>query len=212
MDHEYTIVEERINCLTHGIGAILSIVGLVVLIVSAAVYGNIWHIVSFSIFGSTLVILYTASTFYHGVNGSKYKRVLQILDHSAIFILIAGTYTPFMLVSLRGPWGWSLFGVIWASAVLGIILKTFYIGRFKKISVAIYVTMGWLCIIAVKQIIVNVSWLSIILLFTGGLSYTLGVIFFAWKKLPYNHATWHLWVLTGSILHYFSVVLILWTA
>jgi hemolysin III len=206
----YTTAEERINWLTHGIGIILSIVGLVVLTVCAPIYGDVWHIVSFSIFGSTLIILYTASTFYHSVTDITNKRKLRVLDHSAIFILIAGTYTPFVLVSLRGVWGWSIFGIIWASAIFGIILKTFYTGRFNKMSIAVYVMMGWLCIIALKEIIANVSWLSIILLFIGGLFYTLGVIFFAWQKLPYNHGIWHLFVLTGSVFHYFSVLFILW--
>ena len=210
MESRYTTIEERINWLIHGIGTMLSIVGLVILIVCASIYGNIWHIVSFSIFGSTLIILYTTSTLYHSVTHNTAKRVFWILDHSAIFILIAGTYTPFMLVNLRGGWGWSIFGIIWACAILGIILKIFYIGKFEKISVAVYVMMGWLCIVAFKEIITNVSSLSIVLLVIGGLSYTLGVIFFAWQKLPYNHALWHLCVLSGSVFHYFAVLSMLW--
>lgn len=211
MEPEYTIIEERINGLTHGFGAVLSVAGLVVLVVCATIYGNAWHIVSFSVFGSTLIILYTASTLYHSITHPTAKKVFWILDHSAIFILIAGTYTPFMLVSLRGGCGWSIFGVIWACAILGIILKVFYIGRFEKISVAVYIIMGWLCIVAFKEIVANVSFLSIILLIAGGLSYTLGVIFFAWQKLPYNHALWHLCVLGGSVFHYFAVLSMLWT-
>jgi len=210
MEPEYTIVEERINGLTHGFGAALSVVGLVVLVVCATIYGNAWHIVSFSVFGSTLIILYTASTLYHSITHPTAKKVFWILDHSAIFTLIAGTYTPFMLVSLRGSCGWSIFGVIWACAILGIILKVFYIGRFEKISVAVYIIMGWLCIVAFKEIVANVSFLSIILLIAGGLSYTLGVIFFAWQKLTYNHALWHLCVLGGSVFHYFAVLSMLW--
>ena len=206
MEPEYTIIEERINGLTHGVGAVLSVAGLVVLVVYAAIYGNAWHIVSFSIFGIALIILYTASTLYHSVTHAAAKRVFWILDHSAIFILIAGTYTPFTLVSLREGWGWSLFGVVWVCAILGIILKIFYIGRFEKISVAVYVIMGWLCVMAFKEIVANVSSLSIMLLIIGGLSYTLGVIFFAWQKLPYNHALWHLCVLSGSVFHYFAVL------
>jgi hemolysin III len=210
MEPEHTIVEERINGLTHGIGVVLSVVGLVVLVVCATIYGNAWHVVSFSIFGSTLIILYAASTLYHSVTHTTAKRVFWILDHSAIFLLIAGTYTPFVLVNLRGRWGWSIFGIIWACAILGIILKIFYIGKFEKISVAVYVMMGWLCIVAFKEIITNVSSLSIVLLVIGGLSYTLGVIFFAWEKLPYNHALWHLCVLSGSVFHYFAVLSMLW--
>ena len=211
MEPEYTIIEERINRLTHGVGAVLSVAGLVVLVVYSGIYGNAWHVVSFSIFGSALVILYAASTLYHSVTQAAAKRVFWILDHSAIFILIAGTYTPFTLVSLRGGWGWSLFGVVWACAVLGIILKIFYIGRFEKISVAVYVIMGWLCVMAFKEIVATVSLLSIVLLILGGLSYTLGVVFFAWQKLPFNHALWHLCVLGGSVFHYFSVLFMVWT-
>ena len=210
MESEYTIVEERINGLTHGVGAVLSVVGLVVLVVCAGIYGTAWHVVSFSIFGCALIILYTASTPYHSVTHAAAKRVFWILDHSAIFILIAGTYTPFTLVSLRGGWGWSLFGVVWACAVLGIILKVFYIGRFEKMSVAVYVIMGWLCVIAFKEIVATVSLLSIVLLILGGLSYTLGVVFFACQKLPFNHALWHLCVLGGSVFHYFSVLFMVW--
>jgi len=183
MEPEYTIIEERINRLTHGIGAMLSVAGLVVLVLSAAIYGNAWHIVSFSVFGSTLIILYTASTLYHSITRPTVKKVFWVIDHSAIFILIAGTYTPFMLVGLRGNWGWSIFGIIWVCAILGVILKVLYIGRFEKISVAVYIIMGWLCIVAFKEIVANVSFLSIILLIAGGLSYTLGV-FFCLAKTP----------------------------
>ncbi len=204
---EYTIAEEIAHSISHGIGTVLSIVGLVVLIVFAVSYGDAWHIVSFSIFGSTLIILYLASTLYHSLPMPRVKRILKRFDHAAIFLLIAGTYTPFMLVSLRGPWGWSIFGVIWGLAVLGILLKIFFpIAKFESISVVLYVFMGWLCLIVSKQLFTHLPRLSLILLVLGGVSYTVGVIFYIWEKLPYNHAVWHLFVLSGSIFHYFSVL------
>jgi len=209
MNSDYTKTEELISWLVHGAGTLLSVGGLVVLVVFAAIYGSVWHIVSFSIFGSSMIILYTASTLYHSLTNQSAKRVFWILDHSAIYILIAGTYTPFLLTNLRGVWGWTIFGVIWLCAILGIVLKSLYIGRFTKISVMVYVTMGWLCLIAFKAVFAEVSLLSIIFLIAGGLCYTLGVVFYSWKKLSLNHAIWHLFVLAGSVCHYFSVLFIL---
>ena len=206
---DYSTAEEIANSVTHGLGTLLSIAGLVYLILLAVERGDVWHIVSFSIFGATLILLYLASTLYHSFQKESLKRLFKKLDHSGIFLLIAGTYTPFMLVSLRGPWGWSLFGVIWGLAIAGIILKFFFIGRFKKISLAIYIFMGWLCVIAGNEFLNNVSAGSLMLLLFGGLSYTAGTIFYVWKKLPYNHAIWHLFVLGGSIFHFFAVASLL---
>ena len=209
IDH---FLREPINSISHAAGAIASLVGLALLIVFSSLKGSVWHIVSFTIFGFTLVMMFTSSSLYHGLRISDAKlAIFRRIDHIMIFLLIAGTYTPVCVVPLRGAWGWSIFGVIWVCAILGIILKVFYIGRFEKISVAVYIIMGWLCVIAFKEIIANVSSLSIILLIIGGLSYTLGVIFFAWQKLPHNHALWHLCVLGGSVFHYFAVLSILWT-
>ncbi len=204
---EYTLGEEIANSVSHGIGTLLSIAGLVVLIVLAVMHGDAWHVVSFSIFGATLIILYLASTLYHSLPMPRVKQILQRFDHSAIFLLIAGTYTPFMLVSIRGVMGWSIFGVVWGLALAGILLKLFFsISKFEKVSVGLYVFMGWLCVVAAKQFLANVPQLSLILLVFGGLSYTVGVIFYVWDRLPYNHAVWHLFVLGGSIFHYFSVL------
>jgi hemolysin III len=139
----------------------------------------------------------------------KVKKVLRVLDHSAIFVLIAGTYTPFVLVCLSGDWGWSIFGIIWLYAILGIILASFFIDRLRKMSIAVYLAMGWLCLVAAKEIIADIPHVSIVLLLTGGLIYTLGIVFFAWRTLPYNHGLWHLCVLAGSVIHYFSVLLLL---
>ncbi len=206
MTGNYTFGEEIANSITHGIGVLLSIVGLVLLIITAMTYGTTWHIVSFAIFGSTLIALYLASTLYHSIPIASWKQILRKIDHAAIFILIAGTYTPFMLVNLRGVWGWSLFGVIWGLAAAGIALKIACISRFQKLSLAIYILMGWLAVIAAQEMFRTIAPTSLILLFMGGLSYTIGVIFYVWKKLPYNHAIWHLFVLGGSIFHYFAVL------
>lgn len=203
---QYTPGEEIANSITHAIATGLSIAALVVLIVSAVSGGNAWHIVSFSIFGSTLILLYLASTLYHAIPVARAKRILKILDHSAIFLLIAGTYTPFMLVSLRGPVGWTIFGVIWGLAVAGIILKCCCVYRFKRLSLAVYVGMGWLCVLVGRDIYASLSTTSLVFLALGGLAYTLGVIFYVWKRLPYNHAIWHLFVIAGSTMHFFSVL------
>jgi hemolysin III len=200
-----TMGEEIANSISHGIGTLLSIAGLVLLIVCAVGSGSGWQIVSFSIFGGTLIILYLASTLYHSLPMPRVKQVFKIIDHSAIFLLIAGTYTPFMLLNLRGPWGWSLLGVIWALAILGILMKIFYISKFRKISVALYVIMGWLAIVAFKEIFTHIPPLSLTLLIFGGLSYTIGLTFYGWRKLPYHHAVWHFFVIGGSISHYLAV-------
>ena len=194
------------NGITHGIGVVLSIAGVIILVVLGALYGDAWHIVSFSIYGSALVLLYTASTLYHSLHKPRVKRVFQILDHAAIYVLIAGTYTPFMLVNLRGPWGWSLFGILWGLTIVGIIFKLFFTGKFEKLSLAIYLLMGWLCIIAVKPMLSEIPSGGLIWLASGGLFYTLGVSFFRWEHLRYNHAIWHLFVIGGSLCHYFAIL------
>lgn len=202
---EYSKREEFWNVLTHGFGLALSIPALVLLVVFASIYGTAWHIVSFSIYGATLVTLYAASTLFHATKKKKTRLRLNVFDHSSIFLLIAGTYTPFLLVTLRGPWGWSLFGVIWGLAISGAILKLFFTGRFDKISTAIYVLMGWLIIIAIKPLIESFTGPGLIWLMAGGLSYSLGAIFYLLNKLPYNHAVFHVFVLLGSIAHFIAV-------
>jgi hemolysin III len=203
--HRPTVGEEIVNSITHGIGALLSIAGLVILIVWAAGSGSGWQMVSCSIFGGTLIILYLASTLYHGLPMPRVKQAFKIIDHSAIFLLIAGTYTPFMLLNLRGPWGWSILAIIWALAIMGILLKIFYISKFRKISVALYVFMGWLGMVAIKEIFAHVPPLSLTLIILGGVSYTAGLAFYGWRKLPYHHAVWHIFVIGGSISHYLAV-------
>ena len=199
-------LEEIANAITHGIGLLLSIAGFVVLLVLAALRGTAWHIVACSIYGTTLICLYAASTLYHAVISPRVKRALRIFDHSAIYLLISGTYTPFLLVSLRGPWGWSLFGVIWGLALAGVLFKFWFVERFAILSTAVYIAMGWLVVIAAKPVITHLSLTAIIWLLAGGLAYTGGVIFFAAKRIPYSHAIWHLFVLAGSICHYFAIL------
>jgi hemolysin III len=201
----YTAREELANSLTHGLGMLLSIAGLALLVTSSALRGDVWLVTSSAIFGATLVLLYTASTLYHSLQGEQLKRLLRKFDHAAIFLLIAGTYTPFLLVSLRGPWGWSLFGVIWGLAVVGVVIKFWFAGRFRVISTLIYIGMGWLVVLAVKPMLLAVPPGGLWLLLAGGLCYTGGTVFYLWKRLPYHHAVWHLFVLAGSVCHWVSV-------
>ncbi len=203
---QYTPGEEIANSITHAVAMGMAIAALVVLIVAAVSEGNTWHVVSFSIFGSTLILLYLASTLYHAIPLPRAKRILKTLDHSAIFLLIAGTYTPFMLVSLRETVGWTIFGVIWGLAVVGVVLKCCCVYRFKRLSLTIYLGMGWLCVLVMRDMAATLSTSSLTLLALGGMAYTLGVIFYVWKRLPYSHAIWHLFVVAGSTLHFFSVL------
>jgi hemolysin III len=204
-DSSQTSGEELANVITHGIGAALGIAGLSTLVVGAARYGDIWRMVSFSIYGATLVILYLASFFYHGARSPRAKRLLQFFDHTAIYLLIAGTYTPFTLVSMRGAWGWTMFGLIWGLAIVGILLNVFFFGRLGVISTILYLLMGWLVVIAIKPVTDALSVRGLAWLVAGGLSYTVGVIFYAWHRLPYAHPIWHLFVLAGSVFHYFAI-------
>jgi hemolysin III len=201
-----SFAEEFANCVTHGVGLALSLAGLVVLVALAAIRGTAWHVVSCAVYGSTLVILYTASTLYHSIRSARAKRVLRIVDHAAIYLLIAGTYTPFTLVNLRGGLGWTLFGLVWGLAVTGVVFKVFLTGRFAIASTIVYLSMGWLVVIAWKPVLAAVPGGGIAWLLAGGLAYTAGVIFFAVEKIPFNHAIWHLFVLGGSICHYFAVL------
>ena len=203
----YSLREDFANSITHGAGIILSIIGMCVLIAFASIYGNAWHVVSCTIYGSTLVFLYTASTLYHSIQFDKAKRVFRTLDHATIFLLIAGTYTPFTLVNLRGPWGWSLFGVIWGLAVIGILFQTTMLRKGAIFSVAFYVAMGWVVLVAIKPMLSLVDTGGLVLLLLGGVAYTIGVVFYAWRQMPYNHAVWHVFVLAGSAFHFFAILL-----
>jgi hemolysin III len=202
----YTLGEEIAHAVTHGVGLVLSIGGLAVLVAAAVTRGDAWHIVGCAIFGATLVLLYTASTLYHSIHHERAKRVLRRLDWAAIFLLIAGSYTPFTLVSLRGGWGWTLLALVWSLAILGIVLQVTIPARVGRLSVAIYLAMGWLVVIAIEPLVRSLHPEGLVLLILGGLAYTLGLAFYGWRRLPYNHAVWHLFVLAGSACH-FSCVL-----
>lgn len=202
----YSLGEEIANSITHGIGAALSIAALVLLVVFASQHRDAWKIVSFSIYGTSLIVLYLASTLYHAFTNEKAKQFFQIVDHSCIFLLIAGTYTPPTLIAMRGSWGWTLFALIWAMAVGGLIFEAMNIGKYKFISIIIYMTMGWLALFAIKPMLAALppglfKWFII-----GGLFYTSGIIFYVCKKIPYNHAIWHVFVLGGSITHFFGIL------
>ncbi len=201
----YSPKEELANALTHGAGAVLSLVGLVLLLIKSLKTGDIWHVVSFSIFGISLVLLFISSTLYHAVKDENKKKTLRKLDHAAIYLLIAGTYTPFLLTNLRGTVGWIMFFIVWAFASVGILVKLLTGIRSKLPSAAIYLVMGWLAVFIYRSMINNLPGISLILLATGGLFYSLGVIFYVWKKLPYHHSIWHIFVLGGGISHYFSI-------
>lgn len=202
----YTLREEIASSITHGVGIVLAIAGLAVLIAFATLHGNAWHIVGCSIFGAALILCFTTSTLYHSVQAERIKILLRTLDHSAIFLLIAGTYTPFLLVNLRGPWGWSLFAVIWGLTFAGIALRLFLKGRLHGLVVSVYIAMGWIVVVAVQPMLERVGTGGLALLAAGGLAYTAGVIFYKWRRLPYNHAIWHGFVLAGAALHFFAVL------
>lgn len=201
--------EEIANAITHGIGALLAVAALVVLIVMAAIHGSVWHIVSFSIFGATLVLLYFASTLYHSLTHAKAKRVFHKFDHISIYLLIAGTYTPFCLTALRGWIGWTVLGVVWSCAILGAVLKAISVGKRIKLSTVLYILMGWVILVAIQPLYKAMPFNGFLFLIAGGISYTIGTIFFIRNQVKYNHSVWHVFVLGGSVLHFFSVLSLL---
>ncbi len=205
----YSLGEEIMNGVTHGVGAALSVAGLTVLVVLAVLYGNVKQVVSFSIYGASLIILYVASTLYHSFQQPKVKRVFRIIDHASIFLLIAGTYTPFLLLGVQGAWGWTFLIIIWGLAILGVSFKALFINRLQKLSVLMYILMGWLGVLVIKTLLANIPVGGLVWLAVGGAAYTIGVIFYALKKIPYMHGVWHLFVLLGSVCHYFAVLLYL---
>ncbi|MDR7133725.1 hemolysin III [Lysobacter niastensis] len=198
--------EEFANALTHGLGATAALAGGAVLITLAALYGDGWQLASAIVFGTSLLLLYLASTLYHAVQHPVVKGRLKVFDHCAIYLLIAGTYTPFTLIGLRGPWGWSLFAAIWSLALAGVVFKLFYTGRFKLLSTGIYIAMGWLVIVAIKPLLGALDGWTLGWMFAGGAFYTLGTVFYHRPSLPYSHAIWHLFVLGGSVCHYVAVM------
>ena len=197
--------EELASAWTHGVGALASVTGGGALITFAALGGDAWQLLSAIVFSLTLLLLYTSSTLYHAVRREVARARLRVLDHCAIFLLIAGTYTPFALVSLRGPWGWTLFGVVWGLATVGIVFKLFFTGRLKLLPTGIYLGMGWLSLIAVRPIVAAVSVETLVWLVAGGLAYTLGTAFYHSRRIPFAHAVWHLFVMAGSACHFVAV-------
>ena len=201
----YPPAEERINIISHALGLFFSVVGVVFLVVKAATYGSAVHIVSVSVFGASLIALYTSSTIYHSATDPTIRKALRTVDHAAIYILIAGTYTPFALVTLGGALGWTIFGLTWGMAVAGITLKLFFTGRFDRLSTSMYVFMGWMMVFAIKPLIDALSLQGLVWLAAGGIAYTVGALLYSIKKMPFGHAAFHLLVLAGSACHFVAV-------
>ncbi len=201
----YSQAEEIANAITHGLGALLSVAALTLMVVLTVTQDDPSRIISAIVYGTSLILLFLASTLYHSFQHPKTRNVFQLLDHCAIYLLIAGTYTPFLLISLEGLWGYTLMAIIWGLALFGIFFKIFFLDRFPKVSIFTYIFMGWLIIIASGEMIANVPTEALILLATGGLIYTAGTVFYMWERIPFNHAIWHIFVLTGSAFHFFAV-------
>ncbi|NCB49900.1 MAG: hemolysin III family protein [Alphaproteobacteria bacterium] len=203
----YSLKEEVWSSLIHGVGILLGVAALSVLVSLASIYSNAWAVVSTAIFGSSMILMYTASTLYHAVQNSEIKKKLKKFDHISIYYLIAGSYTPFLLVNLRGTLGWSLFGIVWGLAVIGTFLKLFTQGSGTKIwSISLYLAMGWIIVFASKAVVESLPHIGFVFLLLGGLFYTFGVLFYIWKSKPYTHAIWHFFVLAGTIMHFFSIL------
>ncbi|WP_379129792.1 hemolysin III family protein [Paenibacillus sp. sgz500958] len=207
--YTYSRREEVANAITHGIGTVLSIAALVLLVVFASLKGTAWHVVSFSIYGTTMLLLYLNSTLVHSLRDGRAKDLFEFFDHSSIYLFIAGTYTPFLLVAIRGPLGWSLFGIIWGVAVFGVFFKAFFTKKFLFMSTVFYIAMGWLIVIAWHPLSLSVADGGMTLLMAGGILYTLGTIFYVWRGFPFHHAIWHMFVLAGTVTHFFAVLIYL---
>ncbi len=207
--HRFSKKEELANAITHGIGALLSIAALTILVIYSSIYGSTWHVVSFTIFGATMVLLYFSSTLVHSFPEGKVKNLFEIFDHSSIYFFIAGTYTPFLFIIIKGWVGWTLFGVVWALAIGGTIFKAFFVKKFLFMSTVLYVVMGWLIVFAWNQISSNLHPNGLMLLVAGGLLYTIGAVFYVWRGFKFHHAVWHLFVLAGTASHFFAVLLYL---
>lgn len=205
--HVYTRKEEVANAVTHGIGALLSVAALVLLIVYSSLAGSPLYIVSFTIYGTSMLLLYVCSTLVHSFPEGKTKDLFEIFDHSSIYLFIAGSYTPLVFHIVQGTLGWTLFGIVWGIAVIGVTMKAFFVKRFLFTSTIFYILMGWVIVIAWKPLVANLSGPGLTLLVTGGILYTVGTIFYVWRGFTYHHAIWHLFVLGGSVLHFFAVFL-----
>ncbi|SEL69939.1 hemolysin III [Pseudoxanthomonas sp. GM95] len=202
---ETNLRDEIASALTHGLGAVASLAGGAVLITLAALYGDAWQLGTAIVFSTTLLLLYVASTLYHAIQHPMAKARLQIFDHCAIYLLIAGTYTPILLIGMRGPWGWGMFAAVWAIALFGVIFKLFFTGRFRLLSTGLYLAMGWLVVVAIEPLLKSVDGFTLGWLLAGGLFYTLGTYFYQRDSVRYFHAIWHLFVLAGSVCHFVAV-------
>lgn len=205
--HTFSKNEEIANAITHGIGVFLSIAALVILTVFSSIHGTVWHIVSFTIYGTTMLLLYLSSTLLHSFPKGKVKNIFEVFDHASIYLFIAGTYTPLLFVVIKGWLGWTIFGVIWGLAIIGVCFKVFFVKKFVVLSTVFYVLMGWLIILAWNPLVTTLSSEGLSLLIVGGVLYTIGAIFYVWRAFPYHHAVWHLFVLGGSIAHFFAIFL-----
>ncbi|MFD0616646.1 MULTISPECIES: PAQR family membrane homeostasis protein TrhA [Paenibacillus] len=205
--YTYSRREEVANAITHGIGAFLSIAALALLIAFSSLFGTAWHVVSFTIYGITMMLLYASSTLVHSFPEGKVKDLFEIFDHASIYLFIAGTYTPFLFVIVRGSLGWTLFGIIWGIAISGVVFKAFFTKKFLFLSTLFYIAMGWLIVLAWNPLVETLPTGGIVLLIVGGILYTLGTIFYVWRGFPYHHAIWHLFVLAGSAAHFFAILL-----
>ena len=203
----YSLGEEIANAITHGVGAVLSIVALVVLVGIAALWGTGWHLASAIVYGVTMFVLYMASTLYHSIQHQRARHVFKVIDHAGIYLLIAGTYTPFTLVTIRNDGGWWLFTIVWALALAGISLEAFWVYRPKWVSAVVYLAMGWLALAAIRPLMANLEPGGVWLLVGGGLAYSAGTVFYVLKRVKFMHAVWHLWVLAGTVLHFLAVML-----
>ncbi len=203
----YTVGEEIFNSVTHGTGGLLAIAGTAVLIVFAVMYSNSWAVVSSAVFGASMIILYTMSTLYHAITNRKAKTFFRIMDHNTIFLLIAGTYTPITLVALRGTVGWVLFGIVWFAAIVGIVLNSINLEKYKKASLICYIAMGWVIVFAIKPMLALMPKISLIFIMVGGIFYMVGVIFYVMKSKKYFHSIWHLFTIAGTVFHYFAILI-----
>ena len=202
---KYSPLEEKINIITHASGLGLSVIALILLLLKALRYGDLLHIITFSVFGLSLILLYTASTLYHSAKDMTLRAKLQVFDHASIYVLIAGTYTPFTLIVLPGTLGWVMFAIIWGLALGGVVIKLFFTGRFDLLLTIMYVLLGWIVVLVLKPLIANLAIEGVILLFAGGIAYTVGAVIYAIKKIPGNHAIFHVLVLIGSLCHFLSI-------
>lgn len=204
--HTYTMKEEIANAITHGVGTLLSIAALVLLVVYASLNGTAMHIVTYAVYGGTMLLLYLNSTLLHSLPRGKAKNLFEFFDHSSIYLFIAGTYTPVTITVIGGPKGWAIFGIVWGLALLGVLFKVFFVRRFLYTSTILYILMGWIVIFAWGPMVERLTPIELFLLLMGGIFYTVGTIFYVWRAFPFHHAVWHLFVLAGSVFHFFAIL------